>query len=41
MAKQHETNWPTRPLSAEQEAENRRRRIEDEPAMGAGNDGKV
>ena len=40
MTKQHQ--WPQLPQTAEQEAENRRRRIEDEPPMGAmGPDGKV
>jgi len=35
MPKRDETNWPSRPLTAAEEAEHRRRRIEDEPPMGA------
>ena len=40
--KQKTSDWPDHPLSAEEERENMRRRIEDEPPMGAmGPDGKV
>ena len=35
MPKRDETNWPSRPLTAAEEAEHRRRRVEDEPPMGA------
>ena len=35
MPKRDETNWPSRPLTAAEERENMRRRIEDEPAIGA------
>ena len=42
MPKRDQTNWPSRPLTAAEERENMRRRIEDEPPMGAmGPDGKV
>ena len=33
--KQKTSDWPDHPLSAEEERENMRRRIEDEPPMGA------
>jgi hypothetical protein len=39
--KRDETNWPTGPLSAAEEAELRRQRIEDEPPIGMRPDGTL